>query len=154
VTSEGGSVGNVVVRDNLFWDLAAGAIEAGDGTTAILHNTIFDYGKGGGTTDPFGIAGGGEATIENNIIYAANGTAPYSGQSTFVAKKNLCSTGCDVAWKEGTFQSSDPNATDFLKLAPASPAIDAGGDVGVARDYFGTCRPQGAGFDLGAAEAL
>ena len=49
--------------------------------------------------------------------------------------------------------STDEDSPDFLKLVPGAPAIDAGVDTGSTHDYFGTPRPQGAGFDVGAAEA-
>jgi len=38
------------------------------------------------------------------------------------------------------------------RLAPDSPAIDAGVDTGLAFDFAGLFRPLGEGFDLGAYE--
>ena len=37
-------------------------------------------------------------------------------------------------------------------LLPSSPAIDAGTNTGIATDYDGTARPQGAAYDIGAYE--
>jgi hypothetical protein len=37
-------------------------------------------------------------------------------------------------------------------LDPDSPAIDAGTDVGIYTDYFGTIRPQRDGYDMGYFE--
>ena len=45
----------------------------------------------------------------------------------------------------------DP-ANDDFHLLYNSPAIDAGTNTGVATDYDGTARPQGAAYDIGAYE--
>ena len=45
----------------------------------------------------------------------------------------------------------DP-ANDDFHLLFNSPAIDAGTNTGVATDYDGTARPQGAAYDIGAYE--
>ena len=66
--------------------------------------------------------------------------------------------------KDGTGLLTDPNRLSELTeytLLPGSPAIDAGlplkdafrQDPGV-RDFFGTPLPQGAGYDVGAAESI
>jgi parallel beta helix pectate lyase-like protein len=117
VTTDGGTVGDVTIRNNFFWAIADAAVSATTGTAHVLHDTVLD-----GTA--FDLAPG--AIVENNLLPSA---------------------------AAGTFLSTDPASPDFLRLAPGSPAIDAGGDVGVAIDYFGACRPQGAGFDLGAVES-
>jgi len=55
--------------------------------------------------------------------------------------------------------AGDPGFVDAaggdFHLREGSPAIDAGLDLrgaGVAEDFAGTPRPQGAGYDLGAYE--
>ncbi len=42
----------------------------------------------------------------------------------------------------------------FYQLQAGSAAVDAGVNVGVTNDYFGTARPQGAGFDIGYHERV
>jgi PKD repeat protein len=51
------------------------------------------------------------------------------------------------------FISTGPDDSRFLRLAPDSPAVDAGADVPVYTDHTGTPRPQGEARDLGAHEA-
>ncbi len=46
---------------------------------------------------------------------------------------------------------SDPANRDF-SLAPASPCIDAGENVGLTVDFSGTPAPQGVAYDMGAHE--
>jgi len=44
-------------------------------------------------------------------------------------------------------------SSDFLKLSTNSPAIDAGVTISsITTDFFGTSRPQGTGYDIGAYE--
>ncbi len=70
----------------------------------------------------------------------------------------------DNAWtngnqlKDGTSIYADPeffnSQNDDFRLAQGSPAVDAGTAVGSEynTDYFGTPRPQGPGWDIGAIE--
>lgn len=51
--------------------------------------------------------------------------------------------------------TADPmlRADDLYRLNPTSPAIDRGEKLAeVTKDYSGTARPQGAGYDIGAHE--
>jgi hypothetical protein len=50
-----------------------------------------------------------------------------------------------------TSLSLDPTDLDVTPLA-ASPLVDQGADTGLCGDYFGTRRPRGAGWDIGAVE--
>ena len=49
---------------------------------------------------------------------------------------------------------SDPlfKSNETFRLRPTSPAIDAGLDVGLTKDYHGHRVPQGSAPDIGASE--
>lgn len=94
--------------------------------------------------------------IERNIFYHNQGGQFYfwNGQ-----------TGQDIAiWNQlpgivanlygaPQFARANPNSVaDFLP-GPASPAVDAGKDVGISLDILGQAVPQGNGADLGAVES-
>jgi len=134
-----------------------------DGDTQyIYNNTIYDYGKGTGVgvTRMTGInsyTSGVSATIQNNIIYAPNGQAPFgvaSGGGTIGGTKtnNICSgTGCVSAYNANTFLSVDPTNSNFLKIGSNSNARDAGAIISiVTTDYMGASR--GSTYDIGSFE--
>jgi len=61
----------------------------------------------------------------------------------------------DLNWLTGNIDE-DPRFVgggDY-HLTSSSPCIDAGTDAGVCKDMDGECRPQGAGFDMGADEYI
>ena len=56
----------------------------------------------------------------------------------------------------GPLSLSDPAGTTTLgnySILDSSPAVNAAADAGVDHDFFGTHRPQGGGFDIGAVES-
>ena len=84
-----------------------------------------------------------QTDVSNNIAYFPNSPA------ACVDVQGTTGTNCT----DPQFLSTDPASADFLKLAPASPAIDTGAPGPLLEDYERRQRPQGAGFDLGAHEA-
>jgi hypothetical protein len=112
----------------------------------VYNNTIVDIEHEG--IDLYASAGGME--FRNNILY--NGS--------YVIQNGVQSNNIyfDVPYAPGDNGSkhTDPQfidkATGNYRLAPSSPAIDAGQDVGLATDYFGHVVPAGGGVDIGAIE--
>src|SRR5947209_19281269 len=81
--------------------------------------------------------------VSNNITYAGTITNMAYPGVTFV--NNLDNT-------DPLFGNPSSTAFDF-RLLPGSPAIDAGLTLAlVTNDFYGTSRPQGSGYDIGAYE--
>jgi len=154
-----------IVSNNLIWDTGSGCLwDRGGGSPrpAYYNNTCYDYGKGssGGGPNPEGISGysdGGTATIQNNIIYAPNGTAPFDG-SNFSASNNLCASGkscgsSNQIWSANTLLSTVTGATTFLQIGSTSEARNHGAAITtLTASYGGVTRPQEGTYDIGAFE--
>ena len=147
---------DVVIKNNIIWDTASGAIWTRTGNASVYNNSITTWGVGTGSVYNQAIGGAGypgPATIRNNIIY--DGTKDPFDSSSFSASNNLCGSGksCGTssqAYSAGVFQSTDQNNANFLKLASASTAIDHGYATGITDSYFGTARTSTP--DIGADE--
>ena len=108
-------------------------------TNAVIANNIFYQPLTAGVL--FNSATTSNVTVEYNLT--AGGTATEGNGSGVTVSNNLDNT--------------DPkfvNASAFdFQLAAGSPAIDAGITLPyVTNDFFGTSRPQGAAYDIGAFE--
>lgn len=99
--NQSGTLDDVVVQNNIMWDLGVGCVWDNTGSTSthvakILNNTCYDYHKStasGVCVQGICASGAtGHAIIRNNIIYAPNGTDPLDG-SPFTADHNLCGSG-------------------------------------------------------------
>ena len=125
--SNGASISNYYICNNVF----AGAAQ---------DDVFLGY---------FGYTDAANLTLDNNLYYQTSiywlGTA-YSSVASFCA-----ATGKDAHSIVGLPQFVDPANHDYHLLFN-SPAIDAGTNTGVATDYDGTARPQGAAYDIGAYE--
>jgi parallel beta-helix repeat protein len=110
-----------------------------------------------------------DCNIENNIFYQPSVCALlFAGSMTItntVVSHNLTYAGTitNMAYPGVTFvnnlDNTDPrfvnaSSTSFdFRLQPGSPAIDAGLTLPlVTTDFYGTSRPQGNGYDIGAYE--
>jgi len=122
-----GSTGNVL-KDNVLVGGARGAISL---TTDSLSGFVSDYNVL--------FSQGGWPIVQNDV----------TSQSYTLAQWQV--TGRDVH----SFAQNPvfPNAAGGdWSLASVSVGRDTGVDVGVSRDYQGSARPRGAGFDMGAYE--
>ena len=74
------------------------------------------------------------------------------GSGSYTESNNLFNT--VPLFINGDPESVDPYDPNNYKLSQTSPAIDAGADLSgiVDIDFFGTARPQGNGYDIGAYE--
>lgn len=169
----GGSDGatNILGKVDVYNNVIVGSGDPGlrindpEGTVNVFHNVLYDNGSPGlaGSTAQLYVerAGVGRVTVRNNVFFAV-GAESYvtndavDGDAVIVASNNLFfgADGCP-AW-DASCVSADPSfedaaALDF-RLGASSPAIDQGTDTGIARDYLGVGRPQGAAYDIGAFE--
>jgi len=94
--------------------------------------------------------------IKNNIIWASDEYYIGTGTDACGGTKNCYYGATDIPkWDAGSI-SQDPKfvSADSLNfhLHSDSPAIDAGVNVGIPRDFDGNPRPIGSGYDIGAYE--
>jgi hypothetical protein len=135
----------------------------GTGDVEIFNNTLYDCGaRGESDAGAFGRGPGSPGLfmhLQNNIIHAV-GDEDYVAPSSNIA----LITGTHSLWFGAgggpTFLTDNVNADPlFLGLAfrdfrlqADSPAVDAGINTGIDRDFTGVSRPQGLAFDIGAFE--
>ena len=163
---------DIYVYNNIIWGNKVAGIETSNYNNIrarIYGNTIFN------NTD-FGLLIKTEdIIIKNNIIYGngPSGSADFSisaynnriNYSSIDFKNNLVGTlknthsdlsqfaiGNIIATNP-QFISTNSVSSDYLKFSSTSPAIDSGTSIPlVTTDFFGTPRPQGTGYDIGAYE--
>ena len=166
--NQSGAVNDVVITNNLMWDLSSGCIwekSGANGTHApkIYNNACYDYGKGTVTNgEPQGIESAGMgsvAFIQDNILYAPNGTNPYgASMNPQVSSNNLCGSGksCGSSpktWSAATVIATAQTDANFMKIAASSEAFGGGTNMfaaGVTVDYAGLSRTSFGAFDIGA----
>ena len=129
--TNGAHVYNFCVLNNIFSGSVNASIWINVGCYDV-ENLRFDYNLYYSTTGPLAYYIGTTYTFQQ--------LQPYQGDS-----------GLDAHSIVGLPQFVDPANQDYHLLA-SSPAIDAGTNTGVATDYDGIPRPQGAGYDIGAYE--
>lgn len=165
----GGTISNAVVQGN-SGDGIAYIASAGSSSLAVTHASI------DGNAHGIAARAEGEATaaaldVQNSLL-TGNAQAGIEKESGGTGSLSVTASFND-AWNNGTDYvqvtagpgslSLDPlylSPPEDLRLAPGSPAIDAGSDIaGVPSDRLGAPRPRdgdgfdGPGFDLGAYEA-
>jgi hypothetical protein len=150
------SLTNARITNNLIWDTGEGIVRDWLGKPLIANNTVYNWGVGSpanggwGQWAFFGYSNDGNATIENNIIFATGSTAngyakiPFDG-SPFAASNNLCASGTKCGSSTGvvsasSFLSTDQNSAWFLRPGGSMTAL-LGLNVGLSVDYLGNARP-------------
>jgi hypothetical protein len=169
----GGTLSNIRISNNLFWDTGEGSLRAWAGTPLIYGNTMYNWGMGSPVNGQYSTAAisnyaftNPPGSYANNIFWASGSDAsgndkqPYPPSATTGSKNNnacesgeTCGTSSQVV-SGASFVSLDENNSGFLKLASGSTPIDNGADLSATftTSYFGISRPQGAAFDIGAQE--
>ncbi len=113
-------------------------------STTLINNIFYDS---GGSLEVYARSSGVASTwtFENNNAYDGSDTSLYAGVSEQTGSNDNI--------------SQDPRFTDEtgddFSLVWGSLCIDHGQDVSayITTDYYGTSRPQGLGWDLGAIES-
>jgi len=139
------------------------------GSASIINSTFYEnanYGSefNAGTASTVGGSVFNEGTLEvvNTIFANSDALNECDGPGTFTSLgNNLVSDDTCGLTQAGDLSDTDPllgpladngGPTPTHALLAGSPAIDAGGDTGLATDQRGVARPQGAAFDIGAFE--
>jgi len=151
--------GNAHDQDCIKGNYVPVGLNGGGSTSKIYNNVIYNNGPKGGYT--------GSGKLINNIVYN-------NGQAGYIDCKGKSSHGNIGVSSSGTIDNNyvyptspgitgsnaisvsnpmmkNPSNFDFT-LLNGSPLINSGVDVGITTDFFGTPRPQGAGYDIGAYE--
>jgi len=107
----------------------------------VYNNTVVD-----GTASSGAIASSGSGhTVYNNLVSNVSGNDFVLSPSA-TESNNFGEGDCDPDFAGGSGEAA-------YKLGSASTCIDAGRTVsGVTKDYFGTSRPSGGGYDVGFHE--
>jgi parallel beta-helix repeat protein len=137
----GGGLDNVSIVHNTFWGSIASVIsiaqEPAKTRNTRIANNIFQISA---TREPY-IADRTGLTLQNN--FWVDHVPPSSC--------NCIGTG-DRSGDVRLAQTPLYNVANSFKLGSGSTAINAGVNLGVTSDYFGSVRPQGSGYDMGAHE--
>ncbi len=162
ISAEGGTTAGITFRNNLFVRMRQGINVDNASGVAVLNNNF-----SGIVQEGVILVKAPSAQIANNIFYNVG-----SGEDSYVcadpAVGNQPASGgqrpvhCQAALREPIaamlrIYTLDPlfdnaAALDF-HLQSNSPLIDLGLTLAqVTNDYYGTPRPQGAGYDIGAIE--
>jgi len=163
---------NNIVRDTGLGTLGGSGININEGafngvynTDFYIYNNTFYHNTAGSIVMGWGW-GAHNVTLQNNIIIAASSSEKYINQDsgwtltgTLTADHNLYygSTQPIPSWDDITTRITlDPKVVDLTNydfhLLSDSPAIDAGVNTGISRDYDGNPRPKGKAYDIGAYE--
>lgn len=161
-----GITSNVLVTNNIGWDLAGGLVHfAGNSPNSkVYHNTVWDYAKAGlinpasrGISCASSCAESGRGIFNNLLMTKPGSVQPFHPNNNgWSSDNNMCETtsDCGQSALAGTsaatvYVSTSPNASNFL--FPKGPALGAGSLItGVETDYLGNTR-TGA-VDIGAIE--
>lgn len=160
-------LGTIYVYNNIIIGAGDPGLRVNDpnGTVIIQHNVLYNNGTPGlnGSNAQLYLerAGVGHITLRDNILYPVSPQtyllieAP-AGDSALVASHNLYfNDGSCPVWDVGCINANpmfvNPAAGDF-RIQAGSPAINAGVNSGILRDYVGVSRPQSGSFDIGAYE--
>lgn len=140
-----GQAYNTVIRCLAYENQASGFTTNGGGGNQILNCTAFRNNRGGyggcydfNSFDYVDNTGEKRNTFKNNL--ASDNCIP-RGTTMFVTN----SWDLNIVMSEGYFVSTNPLSQDFLRLAPGSPYINAGNDIGLP---FSGAKP-----DLGCYES-
>jgi len=143
---ERGHRGGVIRNNMIYHDSSEGfadvgiALESASGAR-VYNNTVFqEHGYPNAIEYRFGATSGG--LIANNLVNRAIASRDGGGADL---RANL--TDAQAAWFR------DARAGDLALSGPVGQVVDRAVAVeGLSEDYFGTSRPQGGGFDIGAHE--
>ncbi len=145
----------IMITNNLIWDTYRESIkvpmDAGNTSDSlyIYHNTCFDVVDG----RPCFAVNSGNIEGDNSRVRAR--VLNHITDDNSAGKGNFRAKKTDFAGPVTGAADAGQGTGSGFQLAGASRAIDAGRNIAaVGRDIYGTPRPQGDGFDMGAFEFL
>lgn len=129
---------HITWKNNIIYNVYYTSWNAG-----TMYNLVFDFNNTAAVTN---------FVSDHNVVYHPTATANYAF---------YCGAGQTwAAWQAHGLDAHSLNVdpkfvstTDF-HLQPTSPLINAGTNVGLSQDYYGTYVPQGLAPDIGAYEFL
>jgi parallel beta-helix repeat protein len=145
-----GPGGSNTIYNNRIASCDNHGISGSEGPSNLMYNnTAYNCGQAWYAVWGDANGDGSGCILRNNI-----GAGTPSGNTFLVAITESHNT-----WNLSltpTFVSTDPTNANFLKLAEGSPGVDVGTDLSAVftTDAFGTTRPQGSAWDLGAHEVV
>ena len=111
-------------------------------SVSIRNNIFYSPRSQAITSYTFSLYSGSSCSVDNNIVY---------GSGVSLGAPSNCSTASNRLNTDPMLVSA--SAPYDFQLAPGSPAIDTGAAItSIRTDAFGAARPQGSGYDVGAAE--
>jgi len=157
----------VKIYNNIFWGNCEAGARISRPDVEMNNNTFYRNGyvdtsgkqpdasigsTGGNGILVYNSPLGGSVIAKNNIFWHNKGPDIFLRTgATSTTASNM--QGIDPLFVNGDPESIDPYNPNNYKLKPTSPAIGAGITIPfVADDFFGTSRPQGTGYDIGAYE--
>jgi hypothetical protein len=137
----GGGLKNFLIANNTFSSAPVSMLhidgDAGHSNT-VFENNVFDQTGGGSMVELNGLTGFSNLRFATNLWFGGS-AGPAAGAGDVNADPLLANPGA--------------TSPDGYKLTGKSPAINTGTTIAaVATDYFGTARPQGGAYDIGADE--
>ena len=161
--NEGGGINidsaDFVLRNNFIVDNAGGTVggvaisgdpPGGASAAAFEFNTVVGNDASLQASGLFCLVSE-SLTFSNNIIYGNEGDQ-VDGENCGFAFSNIQDGPTDDGNIDADPLFVDPDEGDY-RLQSGSPCIDAADpDADIETDFFGTERPQGDGFDIGAHE--
>jgi len=129
-----------------------GSVDGAAATGSVKNNIFYD--SGWYRIQVFRVDPGCALEGERNLLFIPSSPSFFHEQNLPKDVLNQNPSLVDVANPLGP-DGKPFTADDGYLLKPGSPCIDAGvklDDAVVAKDIFGTTRPQGAGWDIGAQE--
>ncbi len=111
-------------------------------SVTIRNNIFYSPRSQAITSYAFSLYSGSSCSVDNNIVY---------GSGVALGAPSNCSTASNRLNTNPMLASA--SAPYDFQLTAGSPAIDTGATIASVRtDAFGTARPQGNGYDVGAVE--
>lgn len=153
----GAGLVNFTVANNTFVNIVDSAITIYDwGRNAQHSGSVFRnnivYGAGGRMVS-FPSAGANDTIFSNNLWYDGGGFYWKDTGYDFDEWVELPNVGDDSMWAYPELVSGGAFIPESYRIISSSPAIDTGIALRqVATDYWGTSRPAGDDYDIGAHE--
>jgi parallel beta-helix repeat protein len=142
------------IFNNIFYNTFGALDVVRNARNTLVANNTFYNNQGWGIRLDIGTSNGPNTTVKNNILVNSE-TIEVGGAPGTNCSHNYTPTAANCSnTVSGNILFTNPGGGIFT-VQSGSVAINSGTPVsGVTRDYIGTTRPQGSGYDLGAYEFI